>query len=152
MPALWTTIPSFWKRHTSKKYRQAVKEAKRRKPIRNVSARLAKAKRAYNSRVKEWLKEPKHYSCQVAARRFDTFVRATQCHHQRGRRGVLLMDERYWIPVSDAGHRWIHNNPAEARKLGLLCEVGDWNKPGPIEVKPENCLVTAKSLLEKMKT
>ena len=65
--------------------------------------------------------------------------RANQNHHQRGRLGPLLMDKRFWIPVSGKGHRWINANPQLAREqiafltdgrhLTLLCEVGEWNTP-----------------------
>ena len=63
--------------------------------------------------------------------------RANQNHHQRGRLGPLLMDKRFWIPVSGKGHRWINAHPAAARKrfafltdgrnLTLLCQIGEWN-------------------------
>lgn len=56
------------------------------------------------------------------------FIRATQVHHVRGRAGKLLIDQRFWLPMSDAPHKWIHNNIAEARKLGLICPKGEWGK------------------------
>lgn len=55
--------------------------------------------------------------------------RLTEVHHTRGRAGALLLDKRFWIAVSRIGHRWIHSNPAEARRRGWLCAVGEWNKP-----------------------
>jgi hypothetical protein len=54
---------------------------------------------------------------------------ATQCHHSRGRRGTLLLEKRYWIPVSAEGHSWIDRNPKQARELGLLCQPGQYNAP-----------------------
>ena len=60
------------------------------------------------------------------------FIRATQIHHTRGRRGKLLIDQRFWLAVSADGHEFIHKHPYNARSLGLLCEVGDWNKPAPL--------------------
>ena len=53
---------------------------------------------------------------------------ATQVHHVRGRLGKLLLDQMYWLPVSAVGHRWIHDHPDEARRMGYLCAVGQWNK------------------------
>lgn len=56
-------------------------------------------------------------------------LKSEDVHHTRGRVGSLLLDERFWRAVSRKGHDWIGNNMAEARKLGLLCEVGQWNVP-----------------------
>lgn len=58
-------------------------------------------------------------------------IRSTEVHHTRGRIGALLLDERFWKAVSSEGHNWIHAHPNEARKLGLLCEVGQWNRVQP---------------------
>src|SRR5947207_1738497 len=53
-------------------------------------------------------------------------IRASAVHHVRGRAGALLLDERFWLAVSQRGHRWIHDQPEAARELGLLCEAGKW--------------------------
>jgi hypothetical protein len=55
--------------------------------------------------------------------------RSETIHHQRGKIGPLLLDERFWIATSLEGHRWIDDNKAEARRRGLLCEIGQWNVP-----------------------
>jgi len=55
------------------------------------------------------------------------FRKATQVHHSRGRLGDLLLDERFWVAVSAKGHEWIHENISHARKVGLICEPGQWN-------------------------
>lgn len=54
---------------------------------------------------------------------------ATDIHHIRGRRGRLLLDQRFWMPVCRHAHDWIGSHPAEARTLGWLCQVGEWNTP-----------------------
>lgn len=41
-------------------------------------------------------------------------------HHKHGRSGLLLFDVRYFLAVCRWCHEWIHNNPAEAKKLGLI--------------------------------
>lgn len=46
-------------------------------------------------------------------------LQATQIHHAKGRYGHYL-DVSSWIPVSDEGHRFIHNNPAIAKDRGWL--------------------------------
>lgn len=57
---------------------------------------------------------------------------AKQVHHSRGRLGPLLLDQRFWIPVSMAGHNWIDSHREEARQrdwrgVKLLCARGNWN-------------------------
>lgn len=58
--------------------------------------------------------------------------RSENIHHSRGRRpAALVLDERFWIPVSLAGHLWVHANMAKARELRwngvpLICELGAW--------------------------
>lgn len=54
---------------------------------------------------------------------------ATDVHHRNGRRGAMLIDVRYWIPVCRTAHNWIHGNIQSARELGLIALGGDWNKP-----------------------
>jgi hypothetical protein len=58
-----------------------------------------------------------------------SWAHSTQIHHVRGKLGPLLTDERFWLPVSFAGHRWIHDHPDEARAKGLLAAIGEWNMP-----------------------
>lgn len=106
----------------------------RRTRIKPISDKLRAARAVYNARVREWIKGKR---CAV----YRT-IPATQCHHQRGRLGSLLMDERFWIPVSSAGHARIGTGPEWARRtfafltdgraLTLLCQRGEWNTP----VKP----------------
>lgn len=101
-----------------------------RQRIRRRTPQRAAQDRDYNREVKAWLQHPENEFCVVAALLFWGRLRATQCHHQRGRRGPLLLDKRWWIPVSAKGHQWIENNPTEARALGLI--AGPWNtQPAP---------------------
>jgi len=58
---------------------------------------------------------------------------ASEPHHSRGRLGPLLLDERYWIPVSRIGHCRIDAEREWARTqiwngVPLLCARGDWNR------------------------
>jgi hypothetical protein len=55
-------------------------------------------------------------------------LRATELHHRFGRAGKLLLWEPGFLAVSAQGHAWIDANRDEARKRGLLCPVGQWNK------------------------
>lgn len=55
-------------------------------------------------------------------------TRNTEAHHTRGRNGNLISDNRYIKWLCRKHHNWVHANPSEARKLGLLADKGDWGK------------------------
>lgn len=72
---------------------------------------------------------PKIWSCEEIKEDGVAFWHeATEPHHVRGRQGLLLFDVRYWLATCSKAHRWIHDNPEAARKLGLLADKGDWHK------------------------
>jgi len=50
-------------------------------------------------------------------------------HHTKGKLGLLLFDVRWFLSSCRWAHVWIGDHPDEARKLGLLCEKGEWNNP-----------------------
>lgn len=54
--------------------------------------------------------------------------RRVDLHHTRGRLGALLTDERYVVFLCRTHHQWVGDNPAAARKLELLCELGKWGE------------------------
>ena len=82
----------------------------------------------YRNRVREWLSLPENRWCRVYLL-LGRQVRATECHHYQGRRGMLLLYEPFWIAVSREGHRWIDEHRQQARALGLLCPLGRFNSP-----------------------
>ena len=47
---------------------------------------------------------------------------AREVHHKRGRDGLLLFDSRHFLAVCRVHHRRIHDNPAEAMRLGFMEE------------------------------
>lgn len=53
---------------------------------------------------------------------------SAQIHHQRGRVSKLLTDERFFIAICAECHVWCHSFPNEARELGLIAPVGEWNR------------------------
>ena len=129
--ALWvnTSSPSqrkLLKRRNGIGAKRAAAPPRRRKRVRSVSVALSKAKRLYRARVRKVLASVK--CCCACFER-----QATEVHHARGRVASLLMDERYWLFVCNPCHSAIHQNPEQARKDGLLCAKGDWNRPGPKE-------------------
>lgn len=84
----------------------------------------------YAKSKRQWWTEVKGQLCPVMLTIFKRQVPITEHpHHLRGRGGSLLCDTRFWLGVSDEGHRFIHANPTIARKHGWLCAVGQWNKP-----------------------
>jgi|31_taG_2_1085359.scaffolds.fasta_scaffold04746_5 hypothetical protein len=91
----------------------------RRTRIKRVSARMSSRLREYAKAKKVWLKA--NPVCTV-----DNCGRPTQdVHHMRGRAGLLLLEERWWLPVCRAHHDWIHKYPEEARIMGWL---GPWGR------------------------
>jgi hypothetical protein len=50
-------------------------------------------------------------------------------HHVRGKLGELLFDTRYFKAACRRCHNWIGAFPKQARVLGLLCAIGEWNRP-----------------------
>ncbi len=85
--------------------------------------------RIYRARVREWVQLPENRCCRVYLLLLGRKVPATHCYHYQGRRGMLLLYEPYWIPVSWEGHHWINDHREEARRLGLLCPLGRYNSP-----------------------
>lgn len=99
------------------------------KRIRRVSPRQARLNRLYNKIKREWALLPQNQWCRVTQVLKLASQPATKTpHHKRGRHRTLLIDARFFIPVSAWGHTWIHKHPEEARVLGLLAELGSWNK------------------------
>lgn len=78
-----------------------------RKFIPKRTEKRAEQEKIYNARVKIWIVGK---MCAVFPK-----LKATQCHHRKGRWGKLLLDERYWLPVSQEGHDYIHDHPEWSR-------------------------------------
>ncbi len=69
----------------------------------------------------EYLRKRKLFLIKLENRRCPvTKDPTTEIHHINGRTNDRLLDEDYWLAVSEAGHKWIHNNPEKARKKGWL--------------------------------
>jgi hypothetical protein len=97
--------------------RLAAKEVKKPKPIPKRSQNMTIIMEEYNRRRPGFLKGRK---CAVYPDK-----PATEIHHQKGREGYaddyarendipLILDERFWLPVSRDGHRKITDYPAWA--------------------------------------
>ena len=93
---------------------------KRNRIPRRTPQRAAQERR-YRERVKVWLGQ--FHFCEWEG----CTNKPTECHHRNGRRGKLLLFEDYWFALCQHHHRDVHDNPAEGRRRGLLCEPGAWN-------------------------
>jgi hypothetical protein len=135
-PALWTQFAPMSLKRSGIRFKASEDNSGtkprlrlKNRPIRSRTAKRAYQEVIYRRRVKVWLVGQ---ICQVRFLVMGQHVPATQNHHSHGRRGRLLLYEPWWCPVSDFGQVWIHDNPIEARKLGLICEIGKWNLPPKI--------------------
>lgn len=79
-------------------------------PIRKIGEKLQKKLGAYEERRRAFLYNKR---CAVYPA-----LKASQVHHKKGRIGNLLLDEKYWLPVSAKAHVEITNNPRWAIKMG----------------------------------
>lgn len=92
--------------------------------IRRRTPKRQAEERVYLKRVREILAT--NPPCWVSG----CTARAVECHHRCGRRGDLLLDERWWAMVCKS-HAYIsHNDVPIARSLKLIPELG-WNRIPP---------------------
>jgi hypothetical protein len=96
--------------------------AKPRKRIRPVSDRKAAERALYVAKRDEFL--ARNHVCQGCFK-----PGHHELHHVRGRLGPLLTDDRFWVALCPACHRWVHENINEARQRHLIAAPGDWNNP-----------------------
>ena len=121
--APWTTTPTgaaSLRLAARRKQRQRAPKVRRR--IAAATPQMAARRRKYLKQRDAWLALPENKICRCCKD-----VPASECHHSRGRRGDLLLAERFWIAVCSDCHQWIHNHMAEAKRRGLVCEAGQWD-------------------------
>lgn len=102
----------------------------RRSRIAPVSKRNRGRRAEYKRRARQFIlrQAATNPVCPVALAILKRKLLIEDVHHMRGRNGSLLLDERFWLAVSRAGHDWIHTNLAEADRLGFI-DLQNWNKP-----------------------
>lgn len=82
-------------------------------PMRHVSSKQrARLEEYYRVRGEYLEKNP---VCQYP----DCGRRSTEIHHRRGRHGKLLCDAENFVGLCGNHHRFAHDNPITARKMGL---------------------------------
>jgi hypothetical protein len=90
-----------------------VKDKPRYKKIRRRRPEREKEERKYSVKAKVFLMlNPR---CGVFPE-----LRSNQVHHKKGRSGKMLLEEKYFMAVSQAGHDWIRDNAAEALEKGYV--------------------------------
>lgn len=85
--------------------------------------------------------KPKHKKCQ--ANLLGCSKNATEIHHMRGKRGILLILSTFFKYVCNNCHRHITTNSAEAKELGLSLPI---NSSDPLIITPRE-----QELIEKYK-
>jgi len=119
------TKPALWKQMADQA-EKAVDKYLKRHPQRNRQSE--NRRRLYSRHATRFIEEARRNGVQCPV----TGGEVNQIHHRNGRLGSLLMDKRFWIPVSREGHRKIHDAPDWARANGLLAHIGEWNMPAPV--------------------
>jgi hypothetical protein len=127
--ALWLQLPRFKALATSDRLADELTQYRRLRSVAPRTPERAEQERLYWNQVQEWLRRPENRWCRVYLLLLGRRVPASQCHHYQGRRGMLLLYQPFWIPVSWEGHRWIDEHRPAARALGLLCPLGRYNSP-----------------------
>lgn len=85
----------------------------RRTPLRRVSKRRAERLRQYGVLRAYFLQRSS--LCDRCGK-----VPPTDVHHARGRFGSRLTNVHDWVALCRKCHDWVHRNPEEARKVGLM--------------------------------
>ena len=107
-------------RDTGNCFRQTPPAKKPKKRIPPMSKKRERENKEYLRLRKEFLgAHPYCEACQIVWSKWLPVHPATDVHHMEGR-GVNFLRVEMWLPVCRKCHRWIHDNPSEARRLGLL--------------------------------
>lgn len=94
--------------------KNALKVAKRQKPIPKFSGKMLQNLKIYSVLRKDFLKD--NPICQCG--RNGCKRKATDVHHRKGR-GIYLNVVEFWLAVARVCHTWINEHPKEAMELGL---------------------------------
>jgi hypothetical protein len=62
---------------------------------------------------------------------------ATEVHHIRGRSPKLLCDTLFFCPSCFQCRSWPHDNPRQAREVGILAEANDWKRSPTAEERAQ---------------
>ena len=102
---------------------ECMKEKKSKQPkskIKPVSEKRSKELTIYHSLKESWLSRPENRYC--AVKTGDCLGQATEVHHKKGRENLLLLDQKYWLPICRNCHRFITDNSRWAINAGWSVE------------------------------
>jgi hypothetical protein len=94
--------------------------------MRRSTSKRARQLRAYTAARQTWLEA--HPQCAgkgvldgvLAAEGLHCGGWADTVQHSAGRRGALLLDQRFWIPLCwNPCHMWVESHPLTATRLGF---------------------------------
>lgn len=85
-------------------------------PIRGKRIKPVSESRKWQN--KEYSRERKAFLAEYPRCAVYPGMKATQIHHMKGREGKLLLDKRYWLPVSHKAHRKITDDSKWAISKG----------------------------------
>lgn len=77
------------------------------------SDKRAEQEAQYSIDRRVFLDKPENQFCAVYP-----WLESTQVHHMKGKIGDLLLDQRWWLGVSDEGHKKIESEPLWAKEEG----------------------------------
>lgn len=105
------TIPVWGKGYCI--YHQYLRTDKKPKPIKKVSDKRAEQNKEYLKVRKEYLTE--YPFCEFPG----CHRKSTECHHKLGRVEHLLTNPVYFAALCSEHHKWVENNPLQAKAMGL---------------------------------
>lgn len=94
------------------------KPKKQPKSIPKVSEKQIERLAKYRKVRDQFMKE--HQNCQ--ARLQGCTIKATDCHHSRGKVGDLLTDKRYFKALCMSCHNYVETHPVTAKEMGLSAD------------------------------
>lgn len=89
-----------------------VKDYEKQKKISPRSKKRIAQEKIYSDLRRVFLNKQENKVCPI------TNERTTTVHHKKGRIGDLLIDTRYWVALSMAGHIFVEQNPEWAKENG----------------------------------
>lgn len=87
------------------------------KPIQRRSKKRAAAERQYSKQRAIFLQT--HDRCKMGHYAFMPCSGELTVHHQRGRIGDLLLDEKFWIALCMGHHEFVETHPMWAKENGF---------------------------------
>lgn len=110
---LWKSTPKLCKKCAA--LNRPVQAIKRSAPINKVSDKQKKINAAYSVLCSQFKKD--HPICQARIKCSGSLT--TEVHHKRGRGKAYMLDSTTYLACCSDCHRWIEENPSQAKALGF---------------------------------